>query len=152
LVGAYVYEEDPHESPKYCEEIVSLVSTKVDFVQATRRIAADQLPLIRDRLKPDVIFCLGWRTLIPMEALECAPQGGVAVHDSLLPRLRGFAPSNWGLILGHDQLGATLFQLTDSVDAGDIYFQEAITPGPTEPYESIQSRIADTSVRLFEQF
>jgi len=152
LVGAYVYKEDAHESPKYCDEIVSLLSEKVNFVEATRRITADQLPLIRDRLAPDVVFCLGWRTLIPMEVLECAPQGGVAVHDSLLPRLRGFAPSNWGLILGHDQLGATLFQLTDSVDAGDIYFQEAFTPEPTELYESIQSRIAETSVRLFDQF
>ena len=152
VVGAYVFEEDAHESPKYCDEIVSLLSAKIDFVQATRRITADQLPLIRDRLAPDVVFCLGWRTLIPMEVLECAPQGGIAVHDSLLPRLRGFAPSNWGLILGHDQLGATLFQLTDSVDAGDIYFQEAIVPKPTESYESIQSRIAETSVGLFDQF
>ena len=73
-------------------------------------------------------------------------------HHRLLPRLRGFAPSNWGLILGHDQLGATLFQLTDSVDAGNIYFQEAIAPDPTETYESIQSRIAEVSVRLFDQF
>ncbi len=152
VVGAYVFEEDAHESPKYCGEIVSLLSAKVDFVQVTRRITADQLPLIRDRLNPDVVFCLGWRTLIPMEMLDCAPRGGIAVHDSLLPRLRGFAPSNWGLILGHDQLGATLFQLTDSVDAGDIYFQEAITPEPTESYESIQSRIAETSVDLFDRF
>ncbi len=152
VVGAYVYEEDAHESPKYCGEIVSLLSAKVNFVQATRRIAIDQLPLIRDRLTPDVVFCLGWRTLIPMEVLECAPWGGIAVHDSLLPRLRGFAPSNWGLILGHGQLGATLFQLTDSVDAGDIYFQKAITPEPTESYESIQSRIAETSVELFDRF
>lgn len=152
VVGAYVFEEDAHESAKYCDEMVSLLSTKIDFVQATRKITADQLPLIRDRIKPDVIFCLGWRTLIPMEVLKCAPRGGVAVHDSLLPRLRGFAPSNWGLILGHDQLGATLFQLTDSVDAGDIYFQEAIRPDPTESYESIQSRIAETSVGLFDKY
>jgi methionyl-tRNA formyltransferase len=152
VVGAYVFEEDAHELSKYCTEIVSLLSPKVDFVQATRKLAIDQLPLVRDRLKPDVVFCLGWRTLIPMEVLGCAPQGGIAVHDSLLPRLRGFAPSNWGLILGHDELGATLFELTDSVDAGDIYFQEALVPEPTETYESIQSRIADLSVRLFDQF
>lgn len=152
IVGAYVFEEDAHERPKYCTEIVSLLRATVDFVEATRKLGIDQLPVVRHRLKPDVVFCLGWRTLIPMEILGCAPHGGVAVHDSLLPRLRGFAPSNWGLILGHDQLGATLFQLTDSVDAGDIYFQEAIVPEPAETYKSIQSRIADLSVRLFDQF
>jgi methionyl-tRNA formyltransferase len=152
VVGAYVFEEDAHEQSKYCSEIISLLSPKVERVQATRKLGIDQVPLVRDHLKPDVVFCLGWRTLIPMEVLESAPHGGVAVHDSLLPRLRGFAPSNWGLILGHTQLGATLFQLTNSVDAGDIYFQEAIAPEPAETYESIQSRIADVSVRLFDQF
>lgn len=137
VVGAFVYEEDAHESSKYCDEIVSLLSGRVDFVQKVRRITVDQLPLIRDLLAPDVIFCLGWRTLIPMEVLDCAPRGAVAVHDSVLPRLRGFAPTNWGLILGHDQLGATLFQLTESVDAGDVYFQEAIAPN--QPNRTNQS-------------
>ncbi|HVT30422.1 MAG TPA: formyltransferase family protein, partial [Lacipirellulaceae bacterium] len=78
--------------------------------------------------------------------------GGIAVHESLLPRLRGFAPTNWSLILGHDKLGATLFQLTDSVDAGDIFFQQAIMPRPLESYESVQNRIAELSVDLFTQF
>src|SRR5258708_4756687 len=58
LVGAYVFEEAAHESPKYCDEIVSLLSAKIDFVKAARRITADQFPLIRDRLAPDVVFCL----------------------------------------------------------------------------------------------
>jgi methionyl-tRNA formyltransferase len=152
LVGALVYDEDPHESPKYADKIASLLGAKTGYVHKTRRITADRMPEIRDRLAPDVIFCLGWRTLIPSVVLECAPLGGVAVHDSLLPRLRGFAPTNWGMILGHDQLGATLFQLTDSVDAGDIYFQEAIAPDPHELYESIQERIAQVAVRLFDRF
>lgn len=151
VVGAYAYEDDAHESPKFSDQIVSLFSARGIPVEATRRITKDQLPAIRE-LTPDVVFCLGWRTLIPIEILDCAPMGGIAVHDSLLPRLRGFAPTNWGMILGHDQLGATLFQLTDSVDAGSIFFQEAIEPGPSEFYESIQHRIADVSVRLFDQF
>jgi methionyl-tRNA formyltransferase len=152
LVGALVYQEDSHESDQYADRIVESLAPRVAYVRKTRKITRDLLPEIRDRLAPDVIFCLGWRTLIPPEVIACAPRGGVAVHDSLLPRLRGFAPTNWGLILGHDQLGATLFQLTDSVDAGNIYFQQAITPQPQETYESIQNRIADVSVDLFLQY
>jgi methionyl-tRNA formyltransferase len=151
VIGAYAYEEDAHESPKYSNQIVSLFSAHGIPVEATRRITKDLLPAIC-HLAPDIAFCLGWRTLIPTEILACAPMGGIAVHDSLLPRLRGFAPTNWGMILGHDQLGATLFQLTDSVDAGNIYFQQAIEPGPNESYESIQHSIADASVRLFDLF
>lgn len=152
VVGAFVYEEDAHESPKFCDQLVSLLSTRTSYVRKTRRIPPGLRAEIRDELAPDVIFCLGWRTLIPLEVLHCAPHGGVAVHDSLLPRLRGFAPTNWGLILGHDQLGATLFQLTDAMDAGDVYFQDAISPQPRESYESVQSRIADLSVELFVRY
>ena len=130
VVGALVFEEDPHETARYCERIASQFAARNIWVRTTRKISRAQLPFIRDELAPDVIFCLGWRTLIPTEVLECVPLGAIAVHDSLLPRLRGFAPTNWGLILGHDKMGATLFQLADSVDAGDVYFQKAITPGP----------------------
>lgn len=152
VVGAFVYEEDAHESPKYSDRIAALFSEENIWVKKTRKITGQRLSEIRDILAPDVVFCLGWRTLIPMEVLECAPLGGVAVHDSLLPRLRGFAPTNWGLVLGHDCLGATLFQLTHAMDAGDIYFQEAIAPESSESYESIQEKIAAVSVRLFDQF
>lgn len=152
VVGAFVYEEDAHEDPKYSQQIAAQFAARKVWVQTTRKITRNELSLIRDCLVPDVIFCLGWRTLIPMDVIQSAPLGGIAVHDSLLPRLRGFAPTNWGMILGYDQLGATLFQLTDSVDAGDIYFQQAIRPESDESYESIQQRIADVSVRLFEQY
>jgi methionyl-tRNA formyltransferase len=152
VVGAYVYEEDAHESPKFSAEIESLFSASGVSAQRTRKITDRQLSTVREKLKPDVVFCLGWRTLIPDDILACAPLGGIAVHDSLLPRLRGFAPTNWGLILGHDQLGATLFQLTDSVDAGDIYFQEAIAPAADESFDAIQRQIAELSVRLFDQY
>jgi methionyl-tRNA formyltransferase len=152
VVGAFVFEEDPHETTRHCEGIVAAFQQQGIWVRKTRKIAASDAQMIRNTLKPDVVFCLGWRTLFPAEILEAAPWGGVAVHDSLLPQLRGFAPTNWGIILGHQQLGATLFQLTNEVDAGDIYFQGAITPAPQETYESIQERIARLSVELFDSY
>ena len=152
VVGAFVYEEDAHESPKFCDRLASLFAARNIWVQKTRKISCNQLSDVRDRLAPDVIFCLGWRTLIPMDILDCAPRGGIAVHDSLLPRLRGFAPTNWGLVLGHDRLGAMLFQLTNSVDAGDIYFQEAIAVDARESYGSVHQKIGDLTVDLFVRY
>ena len=130
VVGAFVYEEDPHESPKFVEQIVSLFALRGVWCKATRKIAESQVADIASRLQPDVIFCLGWRTMIPPGILAAAPRGGIAVHDSLLPRLRGFAPTNWAMILGHDHFGATLFQLTDKVDAGVVYFRNRSSPLP----------------------
>ena len=58
--------------------------------------------------------------------------------------------------LGHDfgprPFGHTLFQLTDKVDAGVVYFQEAIEPADCESFASIQERVAELSAGLFERF
>ncbi|MBI2823280.1 MAG: hypothetical protein HYX69_01165 [Planctomycetia bacterium] len=152
VVGAFVFEEDAHETPKFCDELVSLFSARNVWCQKTRKITDRQAFDVIRRLAPDVILCMGWRTLIPMSVLDAVPRGGIAVHDSLLPRLRGFAPTNWGLILGHDRLGATLFRLSDEVDAGEIYFQEAIVPESRESYSSVQEKIAEVAVRLFDRY
>ena len=152
VVGGFVFEEDAHESVRYCDDIARCFQAENIWVEKTRRLTTARLDLIRDQLKPDVVFVLGWRTMIPIEILESAPLGGVAVHDSLLPRLRGFAPTNWGMILGHEQLGATLFQLAGEVDSGDIYFQDSIAAQPHETFESVQRRIAQLSVGLFEAY
>lgn len=152
VVGAFVFQEDAHEAAQHCRQIAELFAAHGVWAKVTRKISARNVAKIQEELAPDVIFCLGWRTLIPNDAIACAPRGGVAVHDSLLPRLRGFAPTNWGLILGHDELGATLFQLADSVDAGDVYFQRSVAPEPEESYESIQRRIAQASVELFDNY
>jgi methionyl-tRNA formyltransferase len=152
IVGAFVYEEDAHESPKYCGEIMSAFERHRVWCEKTRHIASYRSSEIRERLSPDLICCMGWRTMLPASILGIAPGRAIAAHDSLLPRLRGFAPTHWGLILGHDRLGATLFQLTENVDAGEVYFQESIVPRSNETYSSVQKRIAELSVGLFDKY
>ena len=86
VVGAFVYEEDAHESPKFSGRLASLFTSHRIWVRKTRKITVDQLPDIEGLPAPDVIFCMGWRTLIPRGVLNRARRGGIAVHDSLLPR------------------------------------------------------------------
>ena len=44
-------------------------------VQGNGKIAESQLADVTNRLQPDVIFCLGWRTLIPPGILAAAARG-----------------------------------------------------------------------------
>ncbi len=75
-------------------------------------------------MAPDLFIVVGCRVLIGMDLFEKSRLGAVAVHDSLLPKYRGFAPLNWAIINGEKNTGVTLFFLTAEMDQGDIIAQE----------------------------
>lgn len=72
--------------------------------------------------KLEAIFLVGWQFLID------APTGTptVVLHDSMLPDLRGFAPTVTALILGRTRLGVSAILPGDEADTGDLLTQHAI--------------------------
>lgn len=71
-------------------------------------------------LDADLIFAVGWQFMI-----KSAPANLVILHDSLLPRYRGFAPTVSALINGDTQIGVTALLPAEAPDAGDILHQES---------------------------
>ena len=67
-------------------------------------------------------YCLavGWRWLIR------GTDRLAVIHDSLLPRYRGFAPLVSCLVNGEPQIGATALLASAGYDEGDILAQEAV--------------------------
>ncbi|MEX0267939.1 methionyl-tRNA formyltransferase [Leptolyngbyaceae cyanobacterium UHCC 1019] len=70
----------------------------------------------------DLIFIAGWQYLIsPIDKRY------IVIHDSLLPKFRGFSPTVTALILGEKKIGVTaLNPRSDSIDTGDIYEQSEL--------------------------
>lgn len=79
------------------------------------------------------ILCIGWRYLVSEAAIRHLGGEVVIAHDSLLPRLRGFAPLPTALIAGDSCTGVTYLRVGRSVDDGDILWQGSvdIAPGDT---------------------
>jgi methionyl-tRNA formyltransferase len=67
------------------------------------------------------VFVAGWQYLIAHELERL-----VVFHDSLLPELRGFAPTVTALICGKPRIGVTAFRPVEEFDAGPIYAQSAV--------------------------
>jgi methionyl-tRNA formyltransferase len=90
-----------------------------------------KLAVFLSKFELDVGFVVGWYHLVPRVIRNFFTQGCLGVHASLLPSLRGGAPLNWALLTKQEKTGVTLFELTDEIDAGDIYLQDtfAIDPG-----------------------
>lgn len=70
----------------------------------------------------DIVFVAGWQYII-----EQVDERFVVLHDSLLPKFRGFSPTVTSLILGKKEIGVTALKpLNSVVDTGEIYEQKSI--------------------------
>lgn len=126
------FHETPHEPPyletirAFCEQMGCEFLVQRD-VQSTP---------VRERITTgtDLLFCFGWRYWVPKSVYGKAKLGAYVVHDSLLPEYRGFSPAIWALINGEQVVGATLFEMSDQVDAGRIVGQQQII---VEPHDNI---------------
>jgi methionyl-tRNA formyltransferase len=96
----------------------------------------------------DLLVAVGWRYLVPKEVYTKARLGAYVFHDSLLPEYRGFSPTVWAIVNGEDHTGATLFAITEAVDAGDIVDQERVSIGPTETIATVMNRVNEAYLRL----
>ncbi len=56
--------------------------------------------------------------MIPPQVLALASRGAFNMHGSLLPRYRGRAPTNWAVLNGETETGATLHEMVAQPDAG----------------------------------
>lgn len=101
-----------------------------------------------EKFKPDICFVMGWYYLIPDRVLKRVKGGFVGIHNSLLPKHRGFAPVVWAMILGEKYSGFSVFLFEKGMDTGDILFQKKV-PILEEDYVYDVLKKIDNEVEVF---
>ena len=91
--------------------------------------------------KPDCCFVLGWYWLLERDVLQAVPRGFLGVHNSLLPRYRGFSPLVWSMINGEEEVGYSVFSMTEGMDDGPVWVQRALKVGPEEHVGEVLHRL-----------
>jgi methionyl-tRNA formyltransferase len=92
-------------------------------------------------VRPDVVFSFYYRAMIPTSLLALAPAGSYNMHGSLLPRYRGRAPTNWAVLHGETETGATLHEMVAKPDAGAIVDQSAVPILPDDTAEQVFHKV-----------
>lgn len=134
ICGIISLAQDSHELERFEEPMRQLADEYGIPLFETRWMKdRDYAAILREELKPDIALGVGCRIMISETIYAIPPLGTLAVHDSLLPEYRGFAPLNWAIINGEQETGVTLFYLNHLMDGGDIVGQKRI---PVEPYET----------------
>ena len=106
---------------------------------------------IRD-IKPDIIFCFGWSTLIKKEILDIPKMGVVGFHPSKLPENRGRHPLIWALVLEFKESASSFFFMTESADDGDILSQENFPILYEDDAKSLYEKIIVLALKQIESF
>lgn len=90
---------------------------------------------------PDAIFSFYFRSLLPEAVLAMAPRGAYNMHGSLLPYFRGRAPTNWAVLKGAQETGATLHAMTARADAGGIVDRQAVPILPDDTARQVFDKV-----------
>jgi methionyl-tRNA formyltransferase len=149
VVGVSTFASEAHES--WGEEVARLAAAHGLPLLAGRRFRTPRAVAELAAAKPDILFAIGWRWLLPPAVLAISPRGCLGIHGSLLPRLRGFAPINWALIRDEPCTGPTLFYLENDVDTGDIVAQRVLAISDDDDAGTLRRRMFDAAVSVFAE-
>lgn len=76
----------------------------------------------------------------------------LVVHESYLPKGKGWSPLTWQILEGENEIPVTLFEAASSVDSGDIYEQEKIILNGTELLTEIKHKQGMSTISLILKF
>lgn len=99
-------------------------------------------------LKPDIIILAAYGRILPEKIFQIPGFGGINVHASLLPELRGPSPIQNALINGQKETGVTIIQMDAGVDTGDILAQKKVAIESDDNLETLSEKISETGVKL----
>ncbi len=103
-------------------------------------------------LKPDIIFCFGWSSLIKKELLNFPKMGILGYHPASLPQNRGRHPLIWALALGLKKSASTFFFMDDGVDCGDILSQKDFEILYEDDAKSLYNKVSKIALNQIEEF
>jgi methionyl-tRNA formyltransferase len=147
VIDVYTFREDPWEAPFY-DDIRSAADERGYRCREIKGLSRKQWEEISRDISVDLLFTVGWRYLLPESVYSQSRMASIGFHDSLLPAYRGFAPTNWAIINGEHQTGATMFLLSEGTDDGPIVDQEVVGIGPSEAIASVADNVTKAYLTL----
>lgn len=110
------------------------------------------LATAEQELQPaDVCFLLGCTRLLP-ESLLAMHRHNIVVHESRLPRGRGFAPLSWQVLEGASEIPVSLFEATSEADSGPVYLEDTILLRGTELMPELRALQGEMTLGLCLRF
>ncbi len=95
----------------------------------------------------DIFIVVSYGKFLPSSILEL-PKYRLNIHPSLLPKYRGPSPINYALLNGDSYTGVSIIDVTDKMDAGNIYMQWVEKIKKDDNYETLHNRLSDIGSKM----
>ena len=99
----------------------------------------------------DVVFYLSYFQIVPPEFLSRHGMN-LVVHESDLPRGKGWSPLFWQVLEGLSSVPVVLFEAMPHVDSGKIYLREMIELQGHELHDEIRAIQANKTFELCDRY
>lgn len=76
------------------------------------------------KMNCDLFITFSFGVILKSDFFNLTKYGGINIHPSLLPDLRGPSPIQYALLKGYKKTGLTIQKMSLKVDSGDILFQK----------------------------
>jgi len=107
----------------YVNEIVKVLSSlghNIFFIYSHNKVKSG-----------DLAFYLSCEKIVPKKILELNNHN-LVVHESDLPKGKGWSPLTWQILEGKTIIPIVLFEAVEKVDSGDIYLRDEIVIEETD--------------------
>ena len=101
----------------------------------------------KDLLSGDIAFFLSCFEIISEEYLNLHTHN-IVVHASDLPKGKGWSPASWQILEGKNDIPITLFEATNSVDAGDYYIKDILHLDGYELIDDWQNKLGQKIIEM----
>ena len=130
------------------------------FKSAAARLGAafDQPAKINDdafvsrleAFKPEILISIQYDQIVRENLFRKLGAPCLNLHFSLLPRHRGVAPIAWAVCSGDREAGATLHHMVESIDAGDVITQRAVSIRDDDTARDVYDKVSEAAFELFK--
>ena len=76
----------------------------------------------------------------------------LVVHESELPKGKGWSPLTWQILEGANYIPVTLFEASEAVDSGVIYLQELIPLKGNELIDELRELQGNSTINVLKSF
>ena len=97
----------------------------------------------------DILCLLGCEKIF--KALD-KNKHNLVVHESDLPKGKGWSPLTWQILEGKNEIPITLFEAAEGVDSGSIYLQNIVFLSGNELNDEIRQKQGEATIDLILKF
>ena len=100
--------------------------------------------------KPDMIVVISYGVILRDNVLNSAKC--INIHPSSLPKYRGPSPIRTAILNGDKNMDVCLMNMTDELDAGDVYMRKNIEIGENDTNEDIENKVSQIAIEMLNEY